>query len=245
MFWHGGPLSQLETLCMASFVAQGYNLTLWTYSAIPNVPTGVKLADADQILPKSALFLNRHGSYASFSDWFRYAVLSRIGGLYADTDVVALLPARDLPRKKFLVTQWEWSKRRLRPRCWNIKINNNVIYNPDPANGDVIDLASVYAEHFPKTAIDWSEIGPSLLNAIIGIHPAHGFTIMPTDFANPLGYWKCPAALLKPGRIPAGVGFLHCYNEMWRRADIDKNAPFPHGSIMARLATRFASNTAI
>lgn len=239
MFWHGGALSQLERLSMASFIAQGYDLTVWTYRDIPNAPRAAKLADARTILPETALFLNQRGSYASFSDWFRYCLLSRSGGLYADTDVIALAGASALPGEKFLITQWEWSKRRFRPRTWRTTITNNVIYNPSPAEGDLIDLARTYAERFPKTAIDWSEIGPALLDAIARIYPTHGYRIMPTGFANPVGYWQCPETVLKPGRIPTTAAFLHCYNEMWRRAGIDKNAPFPPGSLIARLAAQY------
>lgn len=239
MFWHGGSLSPLERLAITSFVTQGFDLTVWTYGDIPNLPNGARLADASIILPASALFLNQRGSYASFSDWFRYSLLSRFGGLYADTDVIALKPASDLPPEKFLVSQWQWSKRRFRPRTWRIAITNNLIHNPNPAKGDLIDLACAYAERFPKAAIDWSEIGPDLIEAITRIHPTHFYRIMPPGFANPIGYWQSPQALLRPGELRPNAFFLHCYNEMWRRAGIDKTAPFPPGSLIADIAARF------
>lgn len=239
MFWHGEPLGRLERVCMRSFVAQGYDLVLWSYDTIGGVPDGVRRADAREILPESALFLNRRGSLASFADWFRYELLCRHGGLYADTDVIALRPAAALPAGKFLVSQREWSKRRFRPRHWRIAITNNVIFSPAPAPGDLLDLARAYAARFPKSEVDWSELGPWLLQAIVGIHEAHGYTVMPPAYANPLGYWQAPAALLRPGRLPEKAAFLHGYNEMWRRAGMDKAAPFPPGSLLAGLEARF------
>ena len=99
LFWARGPLSQLERLCIGSFVRQGYATQLWTYGGLDNAPAGAVLRDARDVLPESALFLNRRGSYAGFSDLFRYTVLHRHGGLYSDTDVVAL-PEAPLCRLK-------------------------------------------------------------------------------------------------------------------------------------------------
>ena len=49
--------------------------------------------NANELIDESELFLNQRGSYAGFSDYFRYKVLNTFGGLYADTDVIALRKA--------------------------------------------------------------------------------------------------------------------------------------------------------
>ena len=105
MFWAKGPISQLEYLCMNSFVEKNYKLFVWSYDAGLEIPRGAKLRDANIVVDESKLFLNRLGSYAGFSDFFRYKVLNRFGGLYADTDVIAVRPAEELPKKQFLVTE--------------------------------------------------------------------------------------------------------------------------------------------
>ena len=102
--------------------------------------------------------------------------------------------------------------------------------------GNLVDLARVYAERFPKDEIRWSEIGPSLLTGIVNMHPQHGFAILPPEFANPIAWWDCPGSLLAATPLAADAAFVHLYNETWRRAGIDKNAPYPAGSLMARLA---------
>ena len=123
------------------------------------------MRDAREVLPESAVFKNRAGSYASFADLFRYELLQRFGGLWSDTDVIAVAPAASLPDAPFLV---------------------------------------------------------------------------PPAYANPIPHWECPARLLAPnGTMPEGTAFLHCYNETWREAKIDKNAPFTKGSLMADLAERY------
>ncbi|OYV63981.1 MAG: hypothetical protein B7X09_06435, partial [Acidiphilium sp. 21-66-27] len=85
------------------------------------------------------------------------------------------------------------------------------------------------------------ELGPDLLTALTRLHPAHGYAIMPPRFANPIGYWESPDALLRPNppSLPPESAFLHAYAEMWRRAGISPDAPFPPGSLLATLATRF------
>jgi mannosyltransferase OCH1-like enzyme len=103
--------------------------------------------------------MNQAGSYASFADLFRYSVLCLYGGLWTDTDVVALKTANQLPQNPFLVTE--------RNPNGGLIVNNNVIFNPVRKYGNLIDLARVYAERFPKNDIIWSELGPSLLTAIV------------------------------------------------------------------------------
>jgi hypothetical protein len=233
MFWAYGDLSKLETICCNSFVNNNYQLNLWTYGQMTNAPSGVCVRDAREILPESLIFLNSKGSYAGFSDFFRYAVLNKQGGLYSDTDVIALKPASELPQKAFLVTE----------NCddrVNIKINGNIIYNPEPKTGNIVDLALAYTERFPKQDVTWSEIGPDLLTAIATIYPKHGFQIMQPSFANPINFWDCPASLLgAPVALPEDAMFLHCYNEMWRRANIDKNAAYPENSLVQILANKY------
>ena len=93
MFWHGAPLSRIERLCMASFLAHGHPLHLYVYEAPTAPPAGVRLMNAGDILPRELLFTHRRtGSLGSFSDWFRYRLLKERGGIWADADVVCLAP---------------------------------------------------------------------------------------------------------------------------------------------------------
>jgi hypothetical protein len=93
MFWHGAPLSRIERLCMASFLAHGHPVHLYVYEAPAAPPAGVRLRAAEEILPRALLFTHRRtGSPGSFSDWFRYQLLKERGGIWADADVVCLAP---------------------------------------------------------------------------------------------------------------------------------------------------------
>ncbi len=251
MFWAYGDLSNLEKISVNSFVVQGYDVNLWTYGEISNAPPGLTVKNAREIYPEDRVFLNKAKSYASFADMFRYKALSRIGGLYADTDVIALKAASTLPNQPFLVTERLPNVKGVKGFVKSIgkrifgesvptTINCNVLFNPYPSDGNIIDLAHVYSERFRKDDIVWSELGPDLLTAFSRIYPSHHFEIMEPDFANPIDYWDCPRLLLAPARdLPERAHFLHCFNMTWRQAGIDKNAEFPSSSLMAKYAEMY------
>ncbi|MBC8039401.1 MAG: hypothetical protein H7Y06_02570 [Opitutaceae bacterium] len=85
MLWVRGPLSRMEQLSIRSFLAQGHPVHLYTYDAPENRPAGVRVFNANDIVP-SALAPDRQaapfekGSMGSFSDYFRYQLMVKCGG---------------------------------------------------------------------------------------------------------------------------------------------------------------------
>ncbi len=233
LFWAYGGLSALERMACRSFASQGYQTVLWTYGDMPVSVANVELRDAREVLPESRIFKYANGSYAGFSNLFRYAVLSRFGGLYADTDVICLSSISALGTTPFLVSE----RRRNAP---GVSINGNLIFNPAPQRGDIVDLAYAISDRFPVDKLRWGDCGPRLLSTLVSTYPSLAFEVRAPDFVNPIPFLECPRRLLEPGvRLPESTRFLHCYNEMWRRSDTNKDAPFPKGSLMATLADRF------
>lgn len=87
--WMEGPLSYLEQLCLKSFVDAGHrNVVLYHYGPLQNVPEGIELADANEILPQTNFLKHeRTGSPALHSDLFRYKMLEKSRNtIWADTD---------------------------------------------------------------------------------------------------------------------------------------------------------------
>lgn len=245
MFWPYGNFSNVERISTKSFLRHGYQLNIWTYEDFSGAPSGATLKDAREVLPESQIFSMPSGSYAPVSDIFRYTVLNKIGGLWVDADVVALKPFKESLAQPFLVTERlpVTSVKELAKKILGRSsplVAGNVLFNPVPTPGNIIDLACNYSERFPKEKIRWGELGPNLLNAIEKIYPDHGFKVMKPEFANSIDYWNCPRALLKPGpKLHPDAAFLHLYNQTWREAGIDKNAPFPEGGLMALFAREY------
>lgn len=231
--WVYGELSRLEQLSISSFLHNGYTACLWTYDTIRNAPEGTILRDARDILPEERIFTYRNGSYAGFSNLFRYALLCARGGMWADTDVVCLKNLSQKPGHPFLVSERIHGSDK-------IKININVIHDPKPSRGDIIDMALAVTERFPLDKLDWGDCGPTLLTNLYGAYPKLGYTIMEPDFANPVDFWKCPKVLISPGiELPINSTYLHLYNEMWRRNGVDKNGCFHKNSIVGALQEKY------
>lgn len=96
MLWMEGALSFMEQLCIQSFLDQGHEVVLYHYGPLRNVPQGVRLADAQLILPSEAQIIHsKSGSPAPHADRFRYHLLAQSEGLiWADTDAYCVKPFR-------------------------------------------------------------------------------------------------------------------------------------------------------
>lgn len=93
MLWVEGRLGPVERACMRSVLLQGHRLVVWHYYQLEDVPEGVELKDAASVVPREQIF--RHhptGSYALFSNLFRYRLLQLNCGIWLDTDIYLLKP---------------------------------------------------------------------------------------------------------------------------------------------------------
>ena len=99
--WIGKTLSTCELLTIKSFINNGHRFVLWAYDEIETpLPEGTVVKDATEIIPREKVFSYNHtnqfghgkGSYAGFSDIFRYKLLYMYGGWWTDMDVTCLKP---------------------------------------------------------------------------------------------------------------------------------------------------------
>lgn len=91
--WIGAELSWLEQLCLTSFVDHGHEVVLFTYDAVANVPSGVRIADAAKILPSEKIIRHaRTGSPAYHADLFRLHMLKQTDYIWVDTDAYCCQP---------------------------------------------------------------------------------------------------------------------------------------------------------
>lgn len=99
--WIGTQLSRIELLTMKSFLACGHEFYLWAYDDIETeLPEGVTVRDATEVIPREQVFSYKNynkfghgkGSYAGFSDIFRYKLLHMHGGWWVDMDITCFKP---------------------------------------------------------------------------------------------------------------------------------------------------------
>lgn len=91
--WIGPELSWMEQLCLQSFLDHGHDVVLYTYGDVKGVPKGVKIADADDVLPSKKIIRHaRTGSPAYHADVFRLHMLKKTDYIWADTDAFCCQP---------------------------------------------------------------------------------------------------------------------------------------------------------
>lgn len=93
--WIGKELGPLSRCCLRSFVMRGHTVVLYTYDEIIDVPEDVIVKDAREILSEGKIVKHRKtGSYALFSDIFRYELLKQVddSNIYVDCDVYCIKP---------------------------------------------------------------------------------------------------------------------------------------------------------
>ena len=90
--WIGGTLSKMEQLSARSFIDNGHEYHLYTYGDVKNIPEGVVVKDGNDILPESEIFRYKNGSVSAFSNYFRFMMLHKKGGYWADTDLICVKP---------------------------------------------------------------------------------------------------------------------------------------------------------
>ena len=101
--WVGGSLSLLEQLTIRLLQKLGHVVCLWTYEDTKNIPSGVIVRNAAEILSKESIFRYTGipfvglkdgglGSLSHWSDQFQFKLLYKEGGIYTQLDVAYFKP---------------------------------------------------------------------------------------------------------------------------------------------------------
>jgi hypothetical protein len=252
MFWHGAPLSRVERLSLASFVHHGHPVHLYAYEPLADVPDGVTLRDASEILSRDLIFRHRRtGSIAPFADWFRYRLLFERGGIWADTDVVCLKPFDYTQPRVF-----GWQDEEL--------INNAVIGLPagDPLASWMAASCEYPNRWLPydgfgmrmrklqrrflrgnrRGDIRWGESGPIGLTLALQ-HFGYAAGALPAWHFYPVPHENFRALFESPGsgsEVRLGESYaVHLWNNLIERDAGSKSASFPPESPFERLWARY------
>ena len=87
----------LAHLSLKSMILCGHDVILYTYSYLDNVPEGVKVLDANEILDSSRIFRYKsgHKTYSGFANLFRLKRLYEYGGTWLDLDILLIRNIND------------------------------------------------------------------------------------------------------------------------------------------------------
>jgi hypothetical protein len=236
MLWVSGELSRLARLSLASFLAHGYRVTLWSYQPEHHAGEVVDVRDAAELLPAEVADMQ---NMAYLTSLFRYRVLAERSGVWADMDLVALAKPDALPDGPFVASEKRRPFRRSEPTATGeslTQVTNCLMFNPAPKPGDLWHRAADAVASLNPEDRSWENVGPHLLSRLMIEKPDDGVTILPPETADPVAWWNVPGYFLEE-RDPPPSPFLHMYASIWAKRGIDAEAEFPQGSLAARLAS--------
>jgi Glycosyltransferase sugar-binding region containing DXD motif len=228
--WIGAELSVMEKLSIASFLANGHQFHLFVYSDVKNTPAGTVIRDGKEILPASAIFRYRdNGSYAGFSNFFRYELLWKLGGWWVDLDTICLRPFR-------FAVDYVFGSEPL-PHGGSHPISGVL---KAPPQSPLMQYLTEVCRGKNRETLMWGETGPRLVAEAI-TRLSLGAYVQTRDAFCPLGYYEWdrvldPTALVS---LEAPAFAIHLWNEVWRRNDKDKSAVYHPDCLYEKLKAKY------
>lgn len=228
--WIGAELSVMERLSIASFMANGHQFHLFVYSHVKNIPAGTIVRDGEEILPASSIFRYRdNGSYAGFSNFFRYELLWKNGGWWVDLDTICLRPFRFAA--DYVIGSEPVADGGSHPISGVLKT---------PSQSPLMEYLTQVCRGKDRETLRWGETGPKLVADGIRRLSLEEY-VQASDAFCPLGWYEwdqilnpaASASLETSGRA------IHLWNEMWRRHGKDKNAVYHSDCLYERLKARY------
>ena len=243
--WIGGDLSKVEQLSIKSFIDYGHEYHLYTYGDVGNIPNGTVVKDANEILPKDDIFTYKNGSYSAFSNLFRFTMLYKKGGYWADTDLICV--------KKITIEK---------PYVFVSEPNNDYSINIPtscliklPKNSDVAGAAVLIQLEHKKLILSgnlsWGS-GPKTIKKIIEDFGLQKYVL---DWRGVCSCnWRDFKSILYSdysghkdiigtfNNLPDNMYGIHLWNEIWRRNGLDKNQNYDTNSIFEQLKLKHNIN---
>jgi hypothetical protein len=251
VLWVRGDFSRMELLSLQSFVAQGHPVHLYVYEKPSNVPEGVDVLDAHEIVPvkrvpKGPAKPMGKGTLASFSDFFRYNLLLEKGGWWTDMDVVAIRPWTGFPDVVVASTDERGYGR----------IANNFVLRFPPQH-EVMKKCRDFLAEKNLEELGTPDTGPLLVHKIIGqdgvsryCQPPGVFGPVPWNAAWQLlrSRWQrftleeLKQRIRRPHlsiRFTPHTVSVHLWNEVWRKEGWSKEKRYARSCLYERLQQKF------
>ncbi|MEL7214386.1 MAG: hypothetical protein AAGJ96_00445 [Pseudomonadota bacterium] len=256
--WVYGHLSALERMCLRSMLAQGHQVTLYTYDDVAGVPDGVVQRDANEILSLGPYEPDMLLPGATIADIFRLTLMQKTDEVWMDSDMLLLRP---------LATE----ETHIYGRIVSGRVNNAVMALPQdsPVPGDILAAFYTQREQFapnplaPLCFADFEafrarvvegtarrgDYGPRLFGKALRRDRKLGRAVGPEVFS-PIDFNECEALVLKGagpvvrGRIgPETIG-VHLWAHELRKHIKAKQFSGLEGSYLAEAMHFFGEDWA-
>jgi hypothetical protein len=227
-----GPVTTMERLVIASFIAHGHRFHLYSYDEPRDLPAGTVLRDARDVLPVNWVLRDSRGTLSGFADAFRYKLLLERGAWGVDMDTVCLRPFDFTDEYVFV---WEPDR----------TMSNGVVRVPP--GSDVMRYAWERARAYrprrrplPRKRLPWCAIGPPLMAEAVEACRLSDRAVEPAVFYL-LDYPEWEELLRPNGAMPVDrdTKAVDLWNSMWELAGRDKDATYPHDCLYEQLKRRY------
>jgi len=230
-FWHGDVLSLQANACISSFVANKFQVNVFSYNDKLSIPPGAHFCSASEILPSSSLHKYTQagiaGNIAAFSDAFRYNLLIKNGGWWFDTDVFCLKDVNSyinlLHDKKIKIS---------------LGLEDSDLINGAVLYADDVGVLNNFIKNLYRkgTTFEWGEIGPKLITSTIKemgymryVEPV--YTYYPIHYSDYRKLFDPQSFEWCNDKISLSYS-VHLWNEWARRERIPKDMLPPEGSFL-------------
>jgi Glycosyltransferase sugar-binding region containing DXD motif len=225
----------MQQLSIRSFLAQGHPVELFTYDEVGSIPEGTVIRYAETVLPRNKVFALREdrqfqGSYAAFSDIFRYKLLSKEGGWWVDLDVICLRPLS-------FEEEWVFASQRSRKQGW---ITATCVIRTPP-NSDLMAHCFDEATYHQLRETRWGIIGPALVHDAAHRYSLTKF-VKPWETFCPIDWWKAET-ILQPGSPPQNSHAIHLWNEVWRHSGWNTEPTYSPDTLYQKLHALYPPQT--
>ena len=249
--WIGSALTNLERLCINSFIKNGYefHLYIYDYDNAMGIPLGTIVKDGNEIIDKKEIFCYRdpqhNGSFSAFSNWFRYKMLYELGGYWVDMDMVCLKPF-DFEEEYVFSSETCYGRDDLKD---GVHTTSSLI--KVPKHSEIMKYCWDKTQEIGKN-VEWGQIGPKLLKEAVDKFNLQGYVKSPTTFC-PIHHGETNIimneewsndygkniAWQRPFDLENECYGLHLWNEYWRNNDLDKNHSYPKNTLYEKLKRKY------
>ncbi|WP_286851116.1 MULTISPECIES: hypothetical protein [Sphingobacterium] len=230
--WIGNNLSNNELLCLNSYVKEGHTFHLYAYEDIPNIPEGISLLDANQIIQRKYIFHDNAGSIASFADWFRIKLLYEKGNWWVDMDTICLKKF-DFSDKYCISSERDYSLN------FNV-LNNGFLKFP---KGDIFLeklLVKIEKKIKESDVVIWGELGVYLFREIFEQENELKKYVVDPEVFCPIDYFDISSLICKTEvEIGQETYAIHLWNEIWRRGYLSKDGIYHPESLYEKLKEKY------